>query len=244
MAKGAQMARRLRGILFDKEGTLFDFHATWGVWCGSFIQDMAQGDPARAKVLADAIGFDLGTGRLHKSSPVVAETMEALLALVLRSLPDLNETDLRRHLITSSAAAPQVQVVPLVALLDRLQNMGLTLGIATNDGEEPARAHLERAGIIRHFAFIAGYDTGHGGKPDPGMALAFCRVTGLEPEECAMIGDSNHDLISGRTAGMRAVGVLTGLASREDLAPHADAILPDIGGLPGWLASEQATASG
>jgi phosphoglycolate phosphatase len=239
-----QMIGQVKGLLFDKDGTLFDFHATWGVWCGGFIEDMAKGDAARANVLAGAIGFDLDAGRLRNSSPVVAETMEVLLALVLKALPDLNEADLRRHLITSTAAAPQVQAVPLAGLLDRLLNMGLTLGIATNDGEEPARAHLKRAGIIRHFAFIAGYDTGHGGKPDPGMALAFCRATGLEPDECAMIGDSNHDLISGRAAGMRAVGVLTGLASREDLAPHADAILPDIGGLPGWLASEQATVSG
>ena len=51
-----------------------------------------------------------------------------------------------------------------------------------------------------------------------------------------MIGDSVHDLDSGRAAGMRTVGVLTGLASRDDLAPHADVVLPDIGALPGWLA--------
>ena len=238
------MNEQLKGLLFDKDGTLFDFHATWGVWCGGFIADMAKGDPARASVLADAIGFDLDAGRLNNSSPVVAETMETLLALVLTALPDLNEADLRRHLITSTSAAPQVEAVPLAGLLDRLLGMGLTLGIATNDGEEPARAHLERAGIIRHFAFIAGYDTGHGGKPDPGMALAFCRATGLESEECAMIGDSIHDLTSGRAAGMRAVGVLTGLATREDLAGHADAILPDIGGLPDWLAFQQAASDG
>ncbi len=35
---------------------------------------------------------------------------------------------------------------------------------------------------------------------------------------------------------MRVVGVLTGIASHEDLAPHADVVLPDIGALPGWLA--------
>jgi phosphoglycolate phosphatase-like HAD superfamily hydrolase len=31
------------------------------------------------------------------------------------------------------------------------------------------------------------------------------------------------------------VGVLTGLERREDLAPHADVVLDDIAGLPGWL---------
>jgi phosphoglycolate phosphatase len=31
--------------------------------------------------------------------------------------------------------------------------------------------------------------------------------------------------------------VLTGIALAEDLSPHADVVLPDIGGLPGWLDS-------
>jgi len=34
---------------------------------------------------------------------------------------------------------------------------------------------------------------------------------------------------------MQTVGVLTGPASADVLAPHADAVLPDIGHLPGWL---------
>ena len=46
------------------------------------------------------------------------------------------------------------------------------LGIATNDGEVPARAHLTRAGILDSFAFVAGYDSGHGAKPDAGHAVS------------------------------------------------------------------------
>jgi phosphoglycolate phosphatase len=36
---------------------------------------------------------------------------------------------------------------------------------------------------------------------------------------------------------MVTVAVLTGLAPVDDLAPLADAVLPDIGALPGWLAT-------
>ena len=50
-----------------------------------------------------------------------------------------------------------------------------------------------------------------------------------------MIGDSTHDLISGRSAGMRTAAVLTGIAEADELRPHADVILPDIGGLPEYL---------
>jgi phosphoglycolate phosphatase len=50
-----------------------------------------------------------------------------------------------------------------------------------------------------------------------------------------MVGDSLHDLRAARAAGMRAVAVLTGPARAADLAPWADAVLPDIGALAGWL---------
>jgi phosphoglycolate phosphatase len=34
---------------------------------------------------------------------------------------------------------------------------------------------------------------------------------------------------------MATVGVLTGVAGHRDLAPLADVVLPDIGGLPAWI---------
>lgn len=154
---------------------------------------------------------------------------------VMGVLPGIDEPDLRRAILLSTAAAPQVQAAPLAALFDRLQAAGFVLGLATNDAEAPARAHLTRAGVLDRFAFVAGYDSGHGAKPAPGMLAAFYRSTGLAPIACAMIGDSAHDLASGRAAGMTTVAVLTGPASANDLEPHADTVLPTIAALPAWL---------
>ena len=112
---------------------------------------------------------------------------------------------------------------------------GLHLGVATNDSEHAARAHLRTAGIHDRFAFIAGADSGHGGKPDPGMCLAFAAAVGIAPGQVLMVGDSLHDLHAGRAAGMRTLGVLTGMANAAELAPHADLVLPDIGALSGVL---------
>ena len=67
------------------------------------------------------------------------------------------------------------------------------------------------------------------------MLTAFCALTGIPPAACAMIGDSTHDLDSGRAAGMTTIAVLTGLATRADLEPHADVVLDDISALPDWL---------
>ena len=129
----------------------------------------------------------------------------------------------------------QVPAAALAPFLGGLRRSGLALGVATNDAEAPARAHLSDAGVADYFDFIAGYDSGHGAKPGAGPLLAFARAVGHPPGACAMVGDSLHDLHAARAAGMRAVGVLTGIASRAELAPMADVVLPSIADLPDWL---------
>jgi phosphoglycolate phosphatase len=230
----------LRGLVFDKDGTLFDFQATWGAWCAGFVRELAGADAGLAAALAAALEYDLAAARFLPRSPVIAGTMEVVIAAVRNVMPGLDEAWLRRHVLATTAAAPQVAAAPLVPLLDRLRGAGLTLGLATNDAEAPARAHLTQAGVLDRFAFVAGYDSGHGAKPGPGMLEAFCRATALPPGACAMIGDSAHDLASGRAAGMATVAVLTGPAPAADLAPLADVVLANVADLPAWLGLERA----
>jgi phosphoglycolate phosphatase len=225
----------LRGLLLDKDGTLFDFQASWGGWGAAFVARMTGGDPALAEPLAEALGLDLAARRFRPASPMIAGTMEVVVDAVLAVRPGLDEARLRDEIAASTAAAEQVPVTPLAPLMDRLAAAGLALGVATNDGEAPARAHLARAGILERLDFVAGYDSGFGAKPGPGMGAAFCRALGIAPAEVAMIGDSTHDLVAARAAGVWAVAVLSGPAAEDELIPHADAVLPDIARLPGWL---------
>jgi phosphoglycolate phosphatase len=225
----------IRGLVFDKDGTLFDFHATWSVWCDGLIRDLCGPDPAQVARLARRLDFDLDARRFAKTSPMIAGTMEVIIDAIREVLPEHEDTAVRRMILSTTAATQQIHVAPLAPLLDRLIAAGMTLGLATNDSEAPARAHLEKAGILDRFAFVAGYDSGHGAKPEAGMLTAFCALTGIPPAACAMIGDSTHDLDSGRAAGMTTIAVLTGLATRADLEPHADVVLQDISALPDWL---------
>ena len=66
---------------------------------------------------------------------------------------------------------------------------------------------------------------------------AFCRSLNLKPREVAMIGDSTHDLIAAKKAGLYAIGVLTGVAKRSELELYADKILKSIKDLPIFLNS-------
>lgn len=222
------------GLLFDKDGTLFDFRISWGRWAESFLTRIAR-DEAHATRLGRAIGFDPATASFAPDSPVIAATAADIAAALAPELPGVTVAELTERIDASAALAPMSEAVPLRPLLTALRGRGLRLGVATNDSEAPALQHLARHGITDCFDFIAGSDTGHGAKPAPGMCLAFARKTGLSPSRVAMVGDSRHDLDAGRAAGMRTVAVLTGVARREELAPHADVVLGDIGEIPGWL---------
>lgn len=233
---------RIEGLLFDKDGTLFDFHRSWGAWGHALIGRLSGGDPDSAATLAGAIGYDLDKRAFLPDSLSIAGTARDQAEALVPHLPDWRLDALERWLAEAASEAEMVPAVPLRPLMVEFRRRGLALGIATNDAEVAARQQMERAELIDLIHFIAGYDSGHGAKPGPGMCLHFAAVSGLDPAACVMVGDSLHDLAAGRAAGMRVVAVLTGPASAETLAPNADAVLPDIGALPDWLAMQDALA--
>jgi len=233
-----KMKEPILGVVFDKDGTLFDFDATWSGWAERTLRDLAGNDDAEARALGELIGFDLGTGTYAPDSAAIAGTPEDIVRILSPGLPGLDPDDLRERLDASAARVSLVEAAPLGQVMAELVAMGLSLGVATNDAEAVARAHLSAAGVEGVFDFVAGYDSGFGAKPTPGMCLAFAAVTGIPPVNVLMVGDSATDMLAGRAAGMRTVAVLTGRALKSDLARLASAVLPNIGYLPDWIAEQ------
>ncbi|MBT8155967.1 HAD family hydrolase [Epibacterium ulvae] len=226
-------------ILFDKDGTLFDFGATWNSWCEGVIRTLADGGADLAQALADAIEFDLEKSQFLPTSLAIAGTNSEVAAAFLPHLPRRNQGELEGFLARESATAPLVEATPLAPLMDDLRAQGIKLGVMTNDAEVSALYQLDQAGVKDRFDFIAGYDSGYGAKPDPDPLWAFCNAVDVDPVRAVMVGDSLHDLHAGRAAGMATIGVLTGTATRFDLSEHADVVLADISGIPKWMAQSR-----
>ncbi|MDG2404052.1 MAG: HAD family hydrolase [Paracoccaceae bacterium] len=225
----------INGLLFDKDGTLFDFHHTWAGWAQTVIEDLSEGDLALRNKLAGAAGFNLTRRAFLADSPLIACTNRQAAEYFMQVLPHQDVDVIEARLTLSALDAPLTPVSDLPKLLAGFQTRGLKLGVMTNDSEAAARAHLSTAKVVDFFDFIAGFDSGYGVKPDPDPLLAFAGSVDLEPQHVVMIGDSQHDLEAGRAAGMQTVGVLTGMASKKDLASLADCVLPDISHLPQWI---------
>lgn len=224
----------IAGVIFDKDGTLFDFRSSWGRWCAQLLGALAT-DTAHLVRLAQAIGFEPNTNTFAPDSPVIAGTPHEIAECLAPHLPNMGLAAVEARINALAAQAEMTPAVALRPLLQTLRNQGLRLGLATNDTEVPAQAHMAQHGITDMFDMILGCDSGYGAKPAPGMLLAFAAHVGLHPAACVMVGDSRHDLMAGRAAGMRTVAVLTGVAVADDLADLADVVLPDISSLPAWL---------
>jgi phosphoglycolate phosphatase len=224
-----------QGLIFDKDGTLFEFSATWEAWAQAFLLRLTDGDRAAATIIGKDIGFDITTRKFSSDSVAIAGTPDEIAQALAPHFPDLSHSAMLEMLNEEATMAPQVEAIPLIPYLTALRDTGLKLGVATNDSEAPALAHLGSANVVGLFDFVAGFNSGFGAKPAAGQLKAFCAQTGCDPARVAMVGDSTHDLLAGAAAGMRCIAVLTGMATRETLAPYADVVLPDIGHIPDWL---------
>ena len=229
--------QRLKGVLFDKDGTLIDLQLTWGPAIYAAIHRLAEGDAAKTRAQAEILHFDMDSQRFQATSPIVSGATAQYGAAWAMALGRTDFPALRREIDEICAVECLRSLTPIgdpAAVVDALRAQGLKVGLATNDAEASARRHLDQLGLSERMDFVCGYDTGHGAKPGPGMVTAFARAIGALPSEIALVGDSRHDLDSARAAGAVAVAVLSGVATRADLTPHADFVLTDVGELPAW----------
>lgn len=228
----------IQGILFDKDGTLLDYDATWAPLNRLAALEAAGGDAELAERLLQAGGYDAATAShvpnsllVSASNDVIAGSWAAMLGADPAQL-----TQRITAVFEASSAETAVAVPGMAAVVTALKGRGLQLGVATNDSEDSAHASLQPFGVLDHFSYVAGFDSGHGAKPGPGMVAGFCAATGLEPAAIAVVGDSHHDMAMGRAGGAGLlVGVLTGTGGRDDLASHAHHVLDSIAELEALL---------
>jgi phosphoglycolate phosphatase len=124
----------------------------------------------------------------------------------------------------------------LAALADR----GAQLVLCTSKPQPYAERIVAHFELDRHFASIHGADLE--GTLDDKAALVrrLLARERLPAHACTMIGDREHDVRAAHANGVRAVGVLWGYGSRDELvAAGADALVPTPSELPAAVASLQ-----
>ncbi|SNR70318.1 phosphoglycolate phosphatase [Haloechinothrix alba] len=118
-------------------------------------------------------------------------------------------------------ALPEAESLPFPGVsrgLATLRAAGFTLAVATSKSHAGAHALLAAAGLRDRFAMVVGADQVSRPKPDPEMARLIMRRCGVSGERAVMVGDTSHDVVMAKAAGMRSIAVTSGVHGREQLA--------------------------
>lgn len=233
-------ASKIKAVLFDKDGTLLKYDESWAPTNLKAARLAANGDEKTAARLLISTGLDPESGKVQAGSILGAGNTEEIAEAWSQNGALLSKTELIGILDFefSQAMRDAVPVNSLVHTINHLQQRGYKLGVASSDSENAILVFLEKMGLVEHFCFVVGYDSGFGHKPDPGMFDAFCKSIKLPPDMVAMIGDNPQDMQMAKAgnAGI-SIGVLSGNGSHEDLNPLADVVIDDISHLSKILRS-------
>lgn len=238
----------IKGILFDKDGTLVDFFSLWLQAATTVIpvflrRNGIEDSKELVQHLLRTIGVDKGEvdprGALaYKSYGEIAEDVCAALSEKGKTV---SVTEARKQLeelfnenVTRRDAKFQL-FTDMNVLMENLKSRNIVIGLATADTEISAKNCLDSIGVKEFFDYIGADDGRRKPKPDKEMFLEFAEQFSLRPEEIAVVGDTYNDMIFARKNGGIAIGVLSGVSEAEDFGNEADYVIASIRELPELL---------
>ena len=226
-------------VVFDKDGTLIEFHPMWRGWVGELAERLsaATGRPL-VDQLFSLMGVDRESGVVYPHGLLAATPMSRLRELVVRALvdgdvpPEAAEQAVAAAWHAPDPVATATPTTDLAAVLDGLAARGIRAAVATSDDREPTERTLAALGIAARFEILACADDGHLVKPAPDPVLRIAERLDVPVDRILVVGDAPADMRMGRAAHVRrVVGVLTGVGDEATLAPLADLVLDSIAGL-------------
>jgi sugar-phosphatase len=107
---------------------------------------------------------------------------------------------------------------------------GARWAVVTSCGAPLAKVRIEAAQLPMPAALITGSDVVHG-KPDPEPYLIAAEVLAVPPANCVVIEDAPAGIRSGKSAGMRVIGIAFTYSRSDLLASGADAVVDRLADL-------------
>lgn len=234
---------RIRGLLFDKDGTLVDAFAGWIALNQRLFADLKARYPHRATVddlnrLLGIEGDQVVPGGVITSGTEVEiyQAHHQLLGPGARPWPEMAEEIAGVAHELFQAEPPRVRPLGAVGPALRSLQARYRLGIATSDSYHNATRDLGPHGgdCIEYWATA---DRLVHPKPHPESVFAFAAAVGLVPGEIGFVGDSAVDLACARAAG---VGLFVAVASATcpaEVRAGADQVVHSVDELPALLSS-------
>lgn len=208
---------RVRGLFFDVDGTLSDTDDVLVARLARILRPLRwlfpRHTPERlARRVVMALETPFNTLYAWPDRLGLDDELVRVLAWLGRRLP---------HRPPEWRLVPGVR--PMLAALARRY----PLAVVSARPEGSTLAFLDTFDLRGFFCCVATAQTCEHTKPYPDPVLWAAERMGIAPEEGVMIGDTTVDIVAGRRAGSKTIGVLCGFGEEEELRrAGANAILP------------------
>ncbi|MEK5036948.1 HAD family hydrolase [Sporosarcina sp. FSL K6-3457] len=224
----------IKGILFDKDGTLIEFNSLWIDSTYEFLKNITQihNQESKLEELAFKIGLEGQTVRedsalAGKTSADLADIISNVLMVDFDGiLKELNHFYYQKIKENPEKIKP---VCNLSALFTQLKSNGLKIGIVTADNYDVTKYILEVLQLLEYVDFIATADL-YERKPHVEALQVFCHQQNLELDEVIHIGDTSIDMEFSKHC-LYGVGVLTGVGSASLLSTYTPYVLNNVADL-------------
>lgn len=239
---------QIKGILFDKDGTLIDFQSLW-LQAAKEVADLLiringlEKSKEKRIFILKAMGVE--DGKVIPDGPLAYQTYadigEAICEALKKQGDVMDPVLIAEQLsvlfesVTARDDFEYREIIPLRPLFETLHRRGVKVGLATADTVTSVRRCFKKLGILELFDFLGCDDGVLKPKPEKDMFEKFCEKFEMKPQEILVVGDTRNDMVFAHACGGTGIGVLSGLAKREDFAGEADEIFSSIGEIPEYL---------
>ena len=207
----------LTAVIFDMDGTIVDsmpYHEkSWGLF---FQKHNIQMTPQRFEAIHHGTLYDI-MPRIFGPETTKAQSYE--LGMVKEKLfRELYKDDM-------------VPMPGFIEFLEAIKNSGLKIGLATAADFTNADFTIDGLDIRSYFDAIVTSDVVPEGKPSPSVYLYAATALGVSPSDCLVFEDTTSGIKAAKAAGMKSIGITTGLSKQALEKLQVDMAIDDYNNL-------------
>jgi HAD superfamily hydrolase (TIGR01509 family) len=225
--------------VFDKDGTLIDFHGVWGGRGQRAVEALGGPvDMALREALLLTLGIDAISGRVDGRGILAQFPHHVIQDHCLETMVDAGvarqqaEDLLNERFAQVMRAPPQAEellaIGDLAGLLTGLHAAGVSIGVLTTDDREATLETLAALALAETVPYVVCGDDPLPAKPAPDGILHIAAAAGVHPQRSLMVGDTATDMRAGRAAGCFCVAVTSGAGDAGELGELADIVVESV----------------